>query len=173
MMRISAAIIGLALSASGVVAEAPPAATAIAGGALDSRFPGAEVYLAAPVRAKRPAGKACAVAEAYVDHINAGQFRAVADLFADDALLLEPSRHTYLGMVQIRSFYEGKIGTMRPEVMPVAYLGDDSDCMVELAAKSDFGGTRLYALVSVDHFTLDVHGKVARMVAFARPPRAP
>jgi len=153
-----------------VVAAPPP--MVVPGGTLDSRITGADVYLARPQRAKSPAGKACAVAESYVDLINAGRYRDVANLFADDALLLEPTRTTYRGLAEIRTFYEGRIGAMRPEVIPVAYVGDERDCMVELAFLTDVGGERRFVLASIDHFTVDAKGKVSRMIAFARPPRA-
>jgi hypothetical protein len=151
---------------------APPA-PAVPGGPIDTRFTGAEVYLARPQRAKLPAGTACALAESYVDHINAGRFRAAADLFAADAILFEPTRRTYRGLVEIRTFYEVQIGRMRPEVVPVSYLGDERDCMVELATRTEIAGEPRYALVSIDHFTVDAHGKASRMIAFARPPRTP
>jgi hypothetical protein len=167
MAAVAAILVGI----TAVVATSPPAA--IPGGVLDPRFPGADVYLTAPERAKPPAGRACEAAERYVDLVNAGRFGDVAGLFAEDALLLDPMRHTYRGSEQIHSFYEGRIGAMRPEVVPVAYVGDDRDCMVELAAKSDVGGERRFALVSVDHFTLEASGKVSRMIAFARPPPTP
>src|SRR5687768_1314826 len=89
---------GLAAAAS---AGAAPPPMMIPGGALDARFKGAEVYLERPVPAKPPAGRACAAAAAYVDHINAGRFREAANLFADDALLLEPMRTTYRGLAEI------------------------------------------------------------------------
>lgn len=152
-------------------ALAAPSAPTVPGGAIDTRVTGAEVYLAKPERAKPPAGRACALAQAYVDHINAGRYRDAADLFAADAILFEPTRRTYRGLAEIRTFYEGQIGKMRPEVVPVSYLGDDRDCMVELATRTDIGGEQRYALVSIDHFTLDANGKAARMIAFARPPR--
>ena len=164
------------IAAALALAAAPPVQAAsgpsIPGGAHDPRYPGAEVYVGVPQRAAPGEGKACAVAAAYVDGVNAGRLREVADLFADDALLLEPSRRTWRGIEQIRSFYEGQIGRMRPTVVPVAFLGNDRECMVELASLTDLGGgDRRYALVSIDHFILDAAGKVATMVAFARPAR--
>jgi hypothetical protein len=173
MIRRLARMMGFAglVAAPLAAADSAPAPMVAPGGVLDGRFTGAEVYLTDPERAKRPPGKACAVAEAYVDRVNAGRFRDVADLFAEDALLLEPTRTTYRGLTAIRSFYEGRIGAMKPQIVPVAYVGDDRDCMVELAVKTEVGGERRFALVSIDHFTLDAKGKVARMIAFARPPR--
>ena len=60
---------------------------------------------------------------------------------------------------------------MRPEVIPVTFLGNDRDCMVEMTTRTEIGGEQRYVLVSINHFTLDDKGNAARMIAFARPPR--
>ena len=171
MARWAAGIAGLAALLGWDAARGAPPPSPTPGGPFDTNVTGAEVYVGVPQRAKRPAGKACAVAEAYVDHINSGRYRDAADLFADDGVLFEPSRRTYRGRAEIRTFYEGQIGGMRPEVVPVAYLGNDRECMVELAVKTAIGGAQRFALVSIDHFTLDGKGRVASMIAFPRPPR--
>ena len=157
------------LAVAPAVAAPPP--MVVPGGTLDSRFTGAEVYVGRPEPATPPPGKACAAASAYVGHINAGRYREAANLFADDGLLLEPMRTTYRGLAEIRTFYEGRIGPMKPEVVPVAFVGNDRDCMLEMASLSTIGGEKRFALVSVNHFTVNAAGKVIRMIAFARPPR--
>jgi hypothetical protein len=86
-------------------------------------------------------------------------------------VILEPTRQTIRGIAQIRAFYAGRIGALKPQLVAVAYLGNNSDCMVELAARRDVQGQQRYALVSIDHFSVGRDGKVVRMVAFARPPR--
>jgi hypothetical protein len=167
--------VGLLASLATVVATADAgsaaAGIAIAGGQLDQHFPGAEVYLAVPAQAIAPEGKACLAARRYVEYVNAGQFLNVASLFADEAVILEPTRQIIRGMARIRSFYEGRIDTLKPQLVAVAYLGDSSDCMVELATRREVQGQQRYALVSIDHFTVGSDGKILRMVAFARPPR--
>lgn len=95
-----------------------------------------------------------------------------ADLFGADAVLLEPTGHAADGLAEIRSFYETIIGRMKPEIIAVAYLGDDTDYMVELATKKQVNGEARFVLVSIDHFTLGADGKIARMIAFSRPPAA-
>lgn len=172
MTRKFSRMAALAAILVAATAATSPQPTPIPGGKLDPRFPGAEIYLTPPMRAKPPAGKACKVAERYVDLVNAGRYNDVAALFAADALLLEPMRSTARGSLEINDFYAHRIGAMRPEVVPVAYAGDNRDCMVELATKIDLSGERRFALVSIDHFTLDAHGKVLHMIAFARPARS-
>lgn len=170
------AVIGKAAALAAIIATAPAHGAEIpvvvAGGELDPAFSGADVYLKDPKPATAPPGRACAAAREYVELVNAGRYANVAALFADDAVILEPMRATARGIGEIRHFYESRIGAMRPQVVAVAYVGNDRDCMVELAARRELQGRMRYTLVSVDHFTLGKGGKVARMVAFARPPRA-
>lgn len=156
------------LLAAAMLAEAP---MVVAGGALDPAWPGAEVYAATPKSAPVPPGPACEAARRYVELVNAGDFAPVAALYADDAFVLEPMRRTIRGREQIDAFYKERIGSMRPQVVAVSYLGNERECMVELANRSDMGGQQRYALVSIDHFIVNPGGKVASMVAFARPPR--
>ena len=144
----------------------------IGGGALDPAFPGADIFLVSPKPPKLPHGKACAVAKRYVHLINAGDFSGVAALFADDATLLDPMRPNLQGRVQIVDFYRKRIGQMRPNVLAVTYLGDDKQCMVTLARQIEVAGASRYVLASVDHFILARQGRIASMVAFARPPRS-
>lgn len=143
-------------------------ALAVAGGELDPAMRPRDVYKKKPVAALADPETACTVAERYVSLVNAGQYAQVADLFADDAVLMEPGGVADRGRDGINAFYTGRIGGMRPTLIPVAYVGNRTDCMVELAVERQIDGTTRYTLTSVDHFTLDPAGKVARMVAFSR-----
>jgi hypothetical protein len=58
---------------------------------------------------------------------------------------------------------------MKPQIVAVAYTGDDRQCMVALAHRVELGGRPRYMLASVDHFILRDDGKIDSMVAFARP----
>lgn len=145
----------------------------IGGGELDPAFPGADIYRATPGPPKVPNGRACAVARRYVELINVGNYGAVAALYGDDATLLDPMRPSLQGRAQIDEFYRNRIGRMRPKVLAVSYLGDNRQCMVALARQIDVAGRQRYALASVDHFILAPSGRIASMVAFARPPRSP
>ncbi len=161
----------LVLAAATTSACAEMSGIVIAGGEIDGGIEGADVYVAVPNRAEPAEGRACQAAKTYVDLINEGRFTEVADLFSDDAVILDPARRRLRGHSEILDFYLNAIGDMRPEIIDVAYVGDDTDCMVELAAKRPVRDEMRYTLVSVDHFTLGSDGKVVRMVAFARPQR--
>ena len=142
----------------------------IAGGALDTSFTGADVYQGVPAPAQ-PKGKACEAAQSYLDRINAGHYEQVADLFEADGITMDPGRHTARGRAAIHAFYNEHIRELAPKLIAVAFVGDDQDCMLEIASQQTIRGVSRYVLVSVDHFTLGHSGKIARMVAFARPPR--
>ena len=150
---------------------ATPAPMAIAGGALDPAWPDADVYLATPPEPRVPPGPACAVAARYVHLINAGEYASVAALYADDATFLEPMRPNLHGRAEIDAFYTRQIGTMKPRIRAVTYLGNARECMVELAREVMLEGKPRTVLVSVDHFVVGRNGRIAAMVAFARPPR--
>jgi ketosteroid isomerase-like protein len=144
----------------------------VAGGELDPAFPGADVFVSTPPVATVPPGKACAVAQRYVELVNAGKYAEVAALYADDATFLEPMRPSLKGREQIDAFYTGRIGGMQPTIRAITYLGDETRCMVELALQAEFGGEKRFVLVSVDHFVVRADGKIASMTAFARPMRS-
>lgn len=143
----------------------------VAGGRLDPAFPDADVYIGTPATPAVPPGRACQVARRYVELVNAGRYAEVAALYADDATFLEPMRPTLYGRAQIDEFYTRRIGGMAPQVMAVSYLGNDRECMVELALSMRIDGQQRWVLVSVDHFILDDDGRIRSMAAFARPAR--
>jgi hypothetical protein len=175
MKRSTRALVGmtvvLAVVCGMAAANGAEPGIVIAGGALDPHFPGAETYVTEPTSARVPPGKACVAAQSYVYFINAGQLQEIAGLFGDDAVILDPMRQTVRGIAAVRAFYAAKISALKPQLIAVAYLGDDQDCMVELASGRELQGRLRYTLVSIDHFTLGRDGRIAWMVAFARPPR--
>jgi len=160
-----------AVAAGAGSAFAMEAPMIIAGGELDPAFSGADVYRAKPRAPVVPAGRACALAQRYVELVNAGKYAEVAALYADDATFLEPMRPNLHGREQIDEFYTKQIGGMKPAIAAVSYLGNDSECMVELALRTEIGGEQRYVLVSIDHFILNEKGKIRSMAAFARPLR--
>ncbi len=159
------------LSVATLVVGPGSAQVVVAGGALDSGISGMDVYLDQPVSAEAPAGRACQAAKAYVTLVNAGRYAEIPEMFEADAIMADPGGPIHRGRSEIRGFYEGPIRNMRPEVVAVAYIGDDADCMVELVNRRPVNGRPRWVLASVDHFTLAPSGKIARIVAFARMTR--
>jgi hypothetical protein len=140
------------------------------GGPADITATG-DYYRGVPVSAIPQPGTACIAAQRYLELVNAGRYGEIADLFAPDAVVLEPMRGpaggAARGRAEIDAFYSRRIGGMRPTVVGVAFVGTRSDCMLENAAKVP-PSTR-YALSSINHFAVNRQGKITRMVAFARP----
>jgi hypothetical protein len=162
-----------ALLSAGTPAIAGEGDLRVPGGRLDPAFPDADVYIDAPTAAKPPPGAGCEVAARYVQMINAGDFSGVAGLYADDATFLEPMRPTLRGRKQIDDFYTKRIGSLKPSLVAVSYLGHDRECFVTLTRQVEIEGRQRYVMVSADLFEVDGRGKIVSMVAFARPPRAP
>ena len=151
---------------SAIGASAP---VTIAGGALDPQVNDADVYVDTPKLSKDATGPACRVAQKYITFVQNGQFEAIAELFSDDAVVLEPTRQNVRGRDAIVQFYSGTIGRMKPDIIAVSYVGDATDCMVAIAVRESIGATARYRLASLDHFTLDERGKAISMVAYVRP----
>ena len=166
---IVVALLTLTLPGASFALEPP---MIIAGGQLDPAYTNADVYIGTPAAPSVLPGRACALAQHYVELVNAGKYLDVAALFADDATFLEPMRPTLHGRAEIDAFYTKRIGAMAPQVMGVSYFGNDSECMVELALQTEIGGEKRWVLVSIDHFILGDDGKVKSMTAFARPLRS-
>ena len=165
---------GMALAAAVMAAGtalAMESPMVIAGGELDPAIPGADVYLATPEPPAVPPVRACVLAERYIALINAGEYSEVAALYADDATFLEPMDRPLRGRAQIDEFYNKQIGSMKPAIAAVSYLGNDRECMVEIALQTEIDGEPRYVLVSVDHFILGENGKIISMAAFGRPRR--
>jgi hypothetical protein len=167
--RLKSVTMALVIMSAGMAEAAPLVAP---GGLLDPAFPDADVYIGKPESPPVPPGKACEVAARYVELVNAGKYAEVAGLYADDASFLEPMRPNLQGRQQIDEFYTKRIGSMAPEVMAVAWFGNETECIVDLALKTTIGGEDRWVLVSVDHFIVGADGKIRSMTAFARPTRS-
>jgi hypothetical protein len=167
--HVIGAALGLAMMGAAMAQAKPLVAP---GGLLDPAFPDADIYIGKPESPPVPPGKACEVAARYVELVNAGKYAEVAQLYADDASFLEPMRPNLQGREQIDEFYIKRIGGMQPEVMAVAWFGNETECVVDLALKTDIGGEERWVLVSVDHFIIGPDGKIRSMTAFARPTRS-
>lgn len=146
------------------------------GGRLDAHHPTGEVYDGAPRAGDQPAGPACQAARNYVDYVYGGRFDEIVTLFAEDAVVFWPMTapdgapivQRLQGHEQIDSFYRNVIGRFRPSAVPVTFLGNDTDCMMEVAALGPVDGAMRYRLSAINHFTVDASGAVTRLISFQR-----
>jgi hypothetical protein len=110
---------------------------------------------------------ACDAAREYVNVISAGNYDAVGGLFADDAIYMGPDGKTRHGSKEIGEFYKKFLNAYKPQIKAANFIQQDNDCILELENKSKKSGE--YALVAIDHFTIDSQGKVAKFVVYLRP----
>jgi hypothetical protein len=162
-----AAIASLASLAS--LASAADAPLLVPGGALDPGQRPRDVYLAAPVAAVPDRATACRVAERYIQLIDAERFADLPSLYAEDAQVFSPTQEIARGRKALAAFY-ARVGTLKPHLIGVAYVGTRSECMVEFAVRAQIDGKPRYVLGVIDHFTLNKAGLVTRMIAFGRGP---
>jgi hypothetical protein len=154
-------------SSAGAAAVPDPTPLAVAGGALDPTLRPRDIYLGTPTAAVADPATACTVAERYVAAVNARRYPDIAALFAADGTFYEPSQAIARGRAAIEDA-QRRIGVIKPQIVPVAYVGNRTDCMVELAVGVEIDGKPRSMLVSIDHFTIDDKGLATRMIAFAR-----
>jgi ketosteroid isomerase-like protein len=169
MKNRMAVLIASALGLGIGIGTSNAAPLTVPGGELDASIAAADVYVGVPVAATPSGGAACRRAARYVENINAGRFSDVADLFSENAVVLDPSHHRVIGSAMISDFYQNTIAKIKPQLIAVSYLGDSSQCMVTLAVRIDLDGRSRYKIASVDQFTLEATGKFSRMVAYVRP----
>ena len=123
-----------------------------------------------PPKAASAKGKAsCQVAQKYVDNVNAGRYQDQGTLFADDAVFVRPDGKVSRGAKEMGDFYKNFLGMMVPTIIPISFIADGSECVMELAAITKLGGEEKYKLGAIDHFTVNKAGKIQHMVVFVRP----
>ncbi len=83
--------------------------------------------------------------------------------------MFSPTQEIALGRKALGPFY-AKVGELKPHIIPVAYVGTKTDCMVEFAVRAQIDGKPRYVLAVIDHFTLNEAGLATRMIAFGRGP---
>jgi hypothetical protein len=138
----------------------------------DGFHPRADVLDGTPPSASADGKPACAVARQYVERINAGRYDEVSSLFAPDAVFLTPTGAVLTGREQIGQFYKSLLGQLRPAVVPISFIADGRECVMELAAVTQHDAPRQYRLAAIDHFTVGADGLVAHMIVYLRPATA-
>lgn len=141
----------------------------VSGGELDRRIAGMDIYVGVPSEAPLPEGRACHAAKRYLDFMTTGEPAMIADLFEDDAVHMGALGHHLRGREEIDQFFMGVIGPMKRKCIPVAYCGNDDECLVVVAVETKVGDETRWGLTVVDHFTMGRSGKISRLVAFPRP----
>ena len=118
-------------------------------------------------------GKSCEVAKRYVDLTNAKQYGELHTLFAEDAVFLTPVGKVLRGSKEIGAFYSTMIESLGADLVPISFISDGADCVMELAArtKNDKAAGKGFQLSAIDHFTVNAEGKIIHMIVYVRPGR--
>jgi hypothetical protein len=104
------------------------------------------------------------VAQAYQNHINAGDADALLGLFADGAELLHPVGE-FRGVAEIRAFYEAYVLPFHIRMDAMSWVHDEDRCVFEIEARAEPGGPATYA---IDHMTVEGGGIVRLAVYYRR-----
>ncbi|MGE0388406.1 MAG: nuclear transport factor 2 family protein, partial [Gammaproteobacteria bacterium] len=107
-------------------------------------------------------------AERYVALVNAGDFDAVGDLFAEHARHLPPppARGFIEGREAILAFYKSFAQPLGARIVPINSVADGNSCVIEFDATTrdrPDGGNPSMAI-----FTVDDDGKIVRMAIYRR-----
>ena len=137
-----------------------------------STHPTGDVFDTPPPAASAKGRPACAVAQKYVDNVNAGRYQDQGGLFAEDAVFVRPDGQVSHGSKEIGEFYSNFLGKITPKIIPISFIADGNECVMELAAMTRVNDSDKYMLGAIDHFTMNKQGKIQHMVVFIRPQSA-
>lgn len=138
-------------------------------GAQVSVHPPGDVFDTEPPAASTRGKRACQPAQKYVDLIAAGRYDQLGSLFAADATFVTPIGKVLHGPAAIGDFYMGFLPTIKPRNVPITFIADGDECVMELVTATNMDNYEKYRLAATDHFTVDKHGKIRHMVVFLRP----
>ena len=134
-----------------------------------SVHPTGDVFDTAPPAASARGKRACQPAQKYIDLTAAGHYDQLGSLFADDATFVTPIGTVLHGPTAIGNFYLGFLPTIKPRNVPISFIADGDECVMELVTATNMDNYAKYRLAAIDHFTVDKRGKIRHMVVFLRP----
>jgi hypothetical protein len=145
------------------------AGVGFAAAAAGDSHPRSDTFQTKPSAASATGKSACGTAQIYVERINAGHYDQLSDLFAPDAVFLTPTGQVLTGRDQIGQFYRKLLGSLRPAIVPISFISDGRDCVMELAAATQADNSTQYRLSAIDHFTMNKAGQIVHMIVYLRP----
>jgi hypothetical protein len=117
-----------------------------------------------PPRGTVTPGSACEVAEEYVRQINASRpAMGIADLFAEDGVVLQGGGKVLRGRKEIHGFYSATDAGRG--VIPLSFIDSGAECVMEIAIQA-YGPDETWRLAGSRHFTMTVDRQIARLVFF-------
>lgn len=134
-----------------------------------SAYPTGDVFDAPPPAADARGKPACAPAQRYLDLTAAGRYDQLGSLFADDAVFVTPIGKVLHGAAEINAFYKNFLPTLKPRNVPISFIADGNECVMELVTATNADNYAKYRLAAIDHFTVNKEGKIRHMVVYLRP----
>jgi hypothetical protein len=124
-----------------------------------------------PPRGTVTPGSACEVAEEYVRQINAKRpATGVAELFAEDGVVLQGGGKLLRGRKEIHAFYDVTDGGRG--VIPLSFIDNGAECDMEIAIQR-YGPDETWRLAGSRHFTMTPDRKIARLIYYSYGGAAP
>ena len=128
------------------------------------KYPLEWAFKTPPPRGTVTPGSACEVAEEYVRQINAKRpALGIADLFAEDGVILQGGGRLLRGRKEIHGFYS--ITDAGRGVIPLSFIDNGAECIMEMAIQS-YGPDETWRLAGSRHFTMAPDRQIARLVFF-------
>jgi hypothetical protein len=142
------------------------------------KYPLEWAFKTPPPRGPVTPGSACEVAEEYVRQINAKRpATGVAELFAEDGVVLQPGGKLLRGRKEIHGFYD--VTDAGRGVIPLSFIDNGAECDMEIAIQR-YGPDETWRLAGSRHFTMTPDRKIARLIFYSYgaaeappPPRPP
>ena len=160
--RIEIAIVHQAILAASIMLSATASAQV-------SIHPRGDVFDAPPPAATTRGKRACEPAQRYVDLIAAERYDQLGTLFADDAVFVTPIGTVLHGPTEIGDFYNSFLPKIKPRNVPISFIADGDECVMELVTATNLDNYAKYRLAAIDHFTVNKQGKIRHMVVYLRP----
>jgi hypothetical protein len=143
-----------------------------------SVYPDKDVFDAPPPAASAAGKRACQPAQRYVDLMTAERYDEVGKLFSDDAVFVTPTGKVLRGSAEIGAFYAEMMPRFKPRNVPISFIADGDECIMELVTATILDNFAHYRLAAIDHFTVNADGKIRHLTVYLRPqsvqpPKAP
>ena len=134
-----------------------------------SIHPSGDLFDSPPPAASAHDKPACQPAQKYIELTAAGHYDQLGSLFSDTAIFVTPTGKVLHGSKAIGAFYMGFLPTLKPKNVPISFIADGSECVMELVTATNMDNYAKYRLAAIDHFTIDKNGKIMHMVVYLRP----
>ena len=73
------------------------------------------------------------------------------------------------GPTEIGDFYNSFLPKIKPRNVPISFIADGDECVMELVTATNLDNYAKYRLAAIDHFTVNKQGKIRHMVVYLRP----